>query len=86
MYSFQNFKRRQNTQHEICTLQNNGKRIEISANFTFENKKYRYDTKVYDNAECKLNHEYLANDVRCTLVYESIGSKKFNIGCKAEIL
>ena len=60
-------------------------RIEVSANFTFENKKYRYDTKVYDNAECILNYENLANDVRCKLVYVRIRSKNFNIGCKAEI-
>ena len=85
LYSFQNFKRWQNTQLEICTLQNNGKRIEVSANFTFENEKYRYDTKVYDNAECILNYENLANDVKCKLVYVRIRSKNFNIGCKAEI-
>ena len=86
MYSYQNFKRRANTQPEICILQNKGKRMRAIAKFIINNEDYRYDINVYesDSVECQLNDNIVQNnDIKCEPVTIQANLKKFSVGCKA---
>ena len=75
LYSYQNFKRRQNARLEICIAQSKDNPINFFAEFTINNEVYQYNTEVYESVECKLNdngNKNLKNHVRCKPLYVAI--------------